>query len=75
MPAGGLKDDIGRLSVAFDRITQRLTDLEMRLNAISPPAAAPEGATPVVKAPEPAQPQKPTKIEPPHLDEKPDAVE
>ncbi|MHA1124604.1 MAG: hypothetical protein ACTSO7_03200 [Candidatus Heimdallarchaeota archaeon] len=73
--AGGLKDDIGRLSVAFDRITQRLTDLEMRLNAISPPAAAPEGATPVVKAPEPAQPQKPTKIEPPHLDEKPDAVE
>ncbi|MHA1440948.1 MAG: hypothetical protein ACTSPK_03655 [Candidatus Heimdallarchaeota archaeon] len=70
---GSLKDDIGRLSVAFDRITQRLTDLELRLNAISPPAAAPEGAAPVVKTPEPTP--TPTKVEPPHIDDKPKLAE
>jgi len=78
----GLKDDIGRLSAAFDKITQRLTDLELKLNAISPPTAAPEGATPEVKAPEPTPPQTvrapepapepapPTKVKPPHIDDK-----
>ncbi len=65
---GGLKDDIGRLSLAFDSITQRLTKLEMKLNTISPPTTAPEGA---ITTPEPA----PAKIKPPHIDDKPDAVE
>ena len=55
---GGLKDDIGRLSLAFDNITQRLIKLEMKLNTISPPATAPEGA--------------PAKIEPPRVEENPD---
>jgi tetrahydromethanopterin S-methyltransferase subunit G len=63
---GGLKDDIGRLSLAFDSITQRLTKLEMKLNTISPPTT--EGA---ITTPEPA----PAKIKPPHIDDKPDAVE
>ena len=61
---GGLKDDIGRLSLAFDKITQRLTNLEMRVNAISPPAA-PEGAPTA-----PTAPTEPSKIEPPHIDDK-----
>ena len=72
----------GNIDLEIDDLDVKITDLELKLNAISPPTAAPEGATPEVKAPEPTPQQTirapepapesapPTKVKPPHIDDK-----
>lgn len=58
--AGSLKDELGRLSRAFDLINQRLTTIEIKIKTTEP-AAPIEGAT---ESPPPAEPDfKPSNVE------------
>lgn len=59
-PVGNLKEELGRLSKAFDLINQRLTTLELKIKTIAPDAPV-EGATVATQPTEPSY--KPSNVE------------